>query len=149
TGGALARARGWPALLAAWAAYAVMLFPVSGLFQNGFQIAADRYTYLPCLPWALLAGAGITRLVAEGALAPSGRDAGGHSALPGGAATAPHLRGGVEQPGPGAGPAWRRHRRRPEPRRGRAAQAALLRGVEQSRHGARAPRPGRRGHRGL
>jgi len=72
---ALARARRWPALLAAWAAYAVMLFPVSGLFQNGFQIAADRYTYLPCLPWALLAGAGITRLVAEDGLARRARAA--------------------------------------------------------------------------
>ena len=66
---ALARARRWPALPAAWAAYAIMLVPVSGLFQNGFQIAADRYTYLPCLPWALLAGAGVARLVARDGLA--------------------------------------------------------------------------------
>ena len=72
---ALARARRWPALLAAWAAYAVMLVPVSGLFQNGFQIAADRYTYLPCLPWALLAGAGVARLIASEGLARRARAA--------------------------------------------------------------------------
>jgi tetratricopeptide (TPR) repeat protein len=43
-----------PALLAAWAAYVLMLIPVSGAFPNGPQIAADRYTYLACLPWPLL-----------------------------------------------------------------------------------------------
>ncbi len=45
-----------PALAAVWATYLVMLAPVSGLTQMGPQIAADRYTYLPCLGWALLAG---------------------------------------------------------------------------------------------
>ncbi len=44
-------------LLSAWAACAVTLLPVSGLIQNGFQIAADRYSYLACLGFALLAGA--------------------------------------------------------------------------------------------
>lgn len=63
---ALARARRWPALLAAWTAYGLMLIPVSGLFQNGFQVAADRYSYLPCLPWALLAGAGVAQVVTGG-----------------------------------------------------------------------------------
>ena len=47
-----------PWLLAAWASYVVMVLPVSGLVQNGPQIAADRYTYLPCLPFAILAGLG-------------------------------------------------------------------------------------------
>lgn len=46
-----------PVLLTAWAACAVTLLPVSGLFQNGFQIAADRYSYLACLGFALVAGA--------------------------------------------------------------------------------------------
>jgi hypothetical protein len=55
------RAR-WPWLLAAWAAYVAMLVPVVGLFHNGPQIAADRYTYLPCLPFALLAGQGVVLL---------------------------------------------------------------------------------------
>jgi tetratricopeptide (TPR) repeat protein len=46
-----------PGLLLAWAACVVTLLPVSGLIQNGFQIAADRYSYLACLGFALLAGA--------------------------------------------------------------------------------------------
>lgn len=54
----LARRR-LPALGAAWIAYLVLVLPVSGLLQNGFQSAADRYTYLPSLPWAVLAGAGL------------------------------------------------------------------------------------------
>lgn len=50
--------RRFPGLLAAWMASAVILLPVSGILHNGFQIAADRYTYLACLSWALLGGAG-------------------------------------------------------------------------------------------
>jgi tetratricopeptide (TPR) repeat protein len=46
-----------PGLLGAWAACVVTLLPVSGLIQNGFQIAADRYSYLACLGFALVAGA--------------------------------------------------------------------------------------------
>jgi len=60
---AVALTRRWPALLAGWLAYVVMAMPVVGLLQNGFQIAADRYSYLPCLPWALLAGAALARLI--------------------------------------------------------------------------------------
>ncbi len=48
-----------PGLLAALLAYVVILLPVIGIFQNGPQIAADRYTYLSCLGWAVLAGASI------------------------------------------------------------------------------------------
>jgi Flp pilus assembly protein TadD len=62
TAASIALARRWPALAAAWAAYVVMTLPVAGLVQNGFQIAADRYTYLPCVPWALLAGGGLLAL---------------------------------------------------------------------------------------
>jgi len=50
--------RGWPAGPALWAAYLVMLVPVVGIVQIGPQIAADRYTYLPCLGWVLLPAAG-------------------------------------------------------------------------------------------
>ena len=46
----------WPWALAAWAYYCVILLPYVGVAQNGPQIAADRYSYLACLPWALLAG---------------------------------------------------------------------------------------------
>ena len=57
----LARKR-WPAGLSAWACYLALVAPVSGIAQSGPQIAADRYTYLSCLPWPLLAGAGLLSL---------------------------------------------------------------------------------------
>lgn len=60
---AVAYRRRWPGFLAVWLGYVVMLAPVSGLTQMGPQIAADRYTYLPCLGWALLGGWLIHRLV--------------------------------------------------------------------------------------
>jgi tetratricopeptide (TPR) repeat protein len=52
--------RACPAFTAAWCCYVVSVAPVLGIFQNGPQIAADRYTYLGCLGWALLAGACLT-----------------------------------------------------------------------------------------
>ena len=51
-----------PGVLPAWVAYIVILFPVSGIAQSGYQAAADRYTYLACLGWALLAGAAVVAL---------------------------------------------------------------------------------------
>ena len=45
-----------PALLSAAAAYAVTVSPVLGLVQSGPQLVAERYSYLACLPFALLAG---------------------------------------------------------------------------------------------
>jgi Tfp pilus assembly protein PilF len=59
---AAARRRHLPGVLLAWVAYIVILFPVSGIVQSGYQAAADRYTYLACLGWALLAGAGLVAL---------------------------------------------------------------------------------------
>jgi protein O-mannosyl-transferase len=55
----LALRRRWPAGLAAWVAYVAMLLPASGIFPNGPQIAADRYSYLPGVAWAMVAGAGV------------------------------------------------------------------------------------------
>jgi tetratricopeptide (TPR) repeat protein len=55
----LALRRRVPGLPAAWLAYVVVLFPVLGIFQSGPQIAADRYTYLAGLGWAILAGAAV------------------------------------------------------------------------------------------
>jgi tetratricopeptide (TPR) repeat protein len=46
----------WPALLACWVYYLVMLAPVSGIAQSGPQLTADRYSYLSCLSCALLLG---------------------------------------------------------------------------------------------
>jgi tetratricopeptide (TPR) repeat protein len=43
-----------PAGLAAWTAYAVTLAPVAGFVTVAGYLAADRYTYLPCLGFAVL-----------------------------------------------------------------------------------------------
>lgn len=51
----------WPALLAAALAYAVIVSPVLGLVQSGAQLVADRYSYLSCIPWALLIGGVLAR----------------------------------------------------------------------------------------
>ena len=56
TGFLVAKRRRYPALLAAWVAYAVAVAPVLGFSQAGPQLAADRYSYLACMPFALLAG---------------------------------------------------------------------------------------------
>src|SRR3989454_191421 len=56
---ALALRRRLPGLPAVWLAYVVVLLPVLGIVQSGPQIAADRYTYLAGLGWAILAGAGL------------------------------------------------------------------------------------------
>ena len=55
--------RRWPAGLAAWAFYAVILAPVSGVVHAGLQLAHDRYSYLSCLGWALIFGGVIGTLV--------------------------------------------------------------------------------------
>jgi protein O-mannosyl-transferase len=55
--------RRWPALLASWLYYLVLLVPVAGLAQSGPQLVADRYSYLSCLSWALLAGGGLSRFL--------------------------------------------------------------------------------------
>lgn len=48
----------WPAGWVSASCYAVLLLPVVGLTHAGPQVAADRYSYLSCLPWAaLVAGA--------------------------------------------------------------------------------------------
>lgn len=54
--------RRWPALTAAAVAYTVAVLPQSGLFQNGVQLVANRYSYLAGVPLVLLAGAGVTAL---------------------------------------------------------------------------------------
>jgi tetratricopeptide (TPR) repeat protein len=51
--------RRWPALLAVWIAYVIMVLPVSGALHAGYQLAHDRYSYLSCLGWALLVGAAV------------------------------------------------------------------------------------------
>jgi protein O-mannosyl-transferase len=53
----------WPGLGAAWLASVMLFAPVIGIVHNGPQLAADRYTYLPTLPWAVLAGAALALLI--------------------------------------------------------------------------------------
>jgi Tfp pilus assembly protein PilF len=60
------RRRRWPAGLAAWACYVGLLLPVLGLVVTGFQVAADRYTYLAMIPAAVLVAAGLDRLFRSG-----------------------------------------------------------------------------------
>lgn len=48
-----------PALAAACAFYLMVLIPYLGLVKSGRQIAADRYTYIACVPFALLAAAAL------------------------------------------------------------------------------------------
>lgn len=63
----------WPAGLAAYAWYAIVLAPVGGLVHAGFQLAHDRYSYLSCLGFAVLVGGGVAWLVearAAGVLRP-------------------------------------------------------------------------------
>lgn len=62
---------------AAVAAYIVLILPVSGLTQRGPQMVADRYSYISCIPLALLTAGLINRLaqsrgraVAIGAMLP-------------------------------------------------------------------------------
>ncbi len=55
--------RAAPGALAAAVYYLVVLAPVSGLVHSGYQLTHDRYSYLPCLSWAVLAGAGVGGLI--------------------------------------------------------------------------------------
>ncbi|HEY7654838.1 MAG TPA: tetratricopeptide repeat protein [Methylomirabilota bacterium] len=54
--------RRWPAGLAIWAFYLVMLAPVTGIVHTGYHLGADRNTYLPCAGFALLVGALVVAL---------------------------------------------------------------------------------------
>ena len=45
--------------MAAWAYYVITLLPVLGLISFSTQLAADRYTYLPCMAWSVLGGAAV------------------------------------------------------------------------------------------
>jgi tetratricopeptide (TPR) repeat protein len=54
----IAKRKAWPWALAAWVSYVVIVSPVLGLAQSGQQIVADRYTYLSCIPFAILVGLG-------------------------------------------------------------------------------------------
>jgi len=48
--------------LTAWLSYVILVLPVAGVAQAGAQIAADRYTYLPTMPFAVLVAGGVAML---------------------------------------------------------------------------------------
>jgi tetratricopeptide (TPR) repeat protein len=58
--------RRWPAGLAVWAFYLVMLAPVSGVVHTGYHLGADRNTYVPCAGFAVLVGALAVAVVRAG-----------------------------------------------------------------------------------
>ncbi len=62
TAGLIIMRRRWPWAITAWGCYALIVSPLLGFVQSGPQIAADRYTYISCLPFGVLAGAGMFRL---------------------------------------------------------------------------------------
>jgi len=64
TGTLIALRRRWPAGLATWAIYVIVISPVLGVVQAGPQFVADRYSYLACLPFAILLAAGLAKLLA-------------------------------------------------------------------------------------
>lgn len=70
TAGLWFRRREWPAALAGWLGFLILLAPVAGLVQAGYHFAADRYTYLPSLAAAAAAAAG---LLAAGPRFPAAR----------------------------------------------------------------------------
>ena len=61
TGALVAFRKKWPAGLVAWFCYGALVFPVLGLVVCGQQLAADRYTYLACLPFSALWAAAVVR----------------------------------------------------------------------------------------
>jgi hypothetical protein len=54
--------RGTPAAAAGWAAYVMLVLPVSGLTQTGLSAVAQRYAYLAMVPLLLLAGGAVVWL---------------------------------------------------------------------------------------
>jgi hypothetical protein len=61
TGVLAATRRRWPGALAAWVVYLILLGPMSGIVPFGrLRGAVDRYTYVACLGWAVVAGGAVT-----------------------------------------------------------------------------------------
>ena len=54
--------RRWPAVMASWIAFLIVIMPMLGVVQNGPQIAADRYTYFAAPALALLAAGAVVTL---------------------------------------------------------------------------------------
>lgn len=57
--------RSWPALVAGWTAYLVLLAPVMGLTPSGQTATADRYMYVPGVVLSLVAGLLIVHVISH------------------------------------------------------------------------------------
>jgi len=64
---ACATRKRFPAIPAACLCYLLLIAPVLGLAQSGPQLVADRYSYLSCLPWALLLAGALAKSLRSGA----------------------------------------------------------------------------------
>jgi len=84
--------RRFPAGWTAWACYAASLLPVLGIIPQSSQIAADRYSYLSCLPWALMFGGLLGRILRSSTWRPAGLAASAAVLLALSAATRAQLR---------------------------------------------------------
>ncbi len=62
---AIAVRRRHPWLLCVWIGYCLFVAPVAGFVLHGGQLAADRYTYLSCIGWAILVGGVAAKLWAR------------------------------------------------------------------------------------
>lgn len=51
-----------PAVFVVLLSYLLLIGPVLGLIWHGDHLAADRYSYLACMPWAVLIGAALVAL---------------------------------------------------------------------------------------
>ena len=61
TGGALSVRKRWPAILTAWVVYIILIAPLTGILPSGrLRGVADRYTYVACLSFAMVAGGAAT-----------------------------------------------------------------------------------------
>ncbi len=54
-----------PGALAALTVYVIGVAPVLGIAQSGPQLVADRYSYFSCMGFAVLAGAGVLRIISS------------------------------------------------------------------------------------
>lgn len=54
--------RRFPAVATAWFCYVVLLLPLVGLANDAPHWVADRYSYLACLPWAVLGAVAVDRM---------------------------------------------------------------------------------------
>lgn len=55
-----------PGLVIATLAFAILVSPALGLAQTGPQLVADRYSYVSCIPFALLAGGALLMVARRG-----------------------------------------------------------------------------------